>query len=108
MLVLSHRRLMFVNYSIGAITIILFLLDLSSLQDVRELIEVNHWHGCWLYSYFQTYVFVDFAIYVIQISMFVTSWFLLKSTYWKSTRFILAASILILALYMAVGWKCEP
>src|SRR5438132_13621831 len=91
----SQRRLTIINYAIGIYTGLLVLLDYSSLADVREFIELHGWDRCWRYRDFFTYVSINFGFYSVSAAAFLVSWVLLRSRYWRSARFVVSASVVV-------------
>lgn len=45
-----------INYALVAYVLLFSVGFVISLPDARDLIEVHHWHGCWQYKGFRTYV----------------------------------------------------
>ncbi len=105
---LSQRRLAILNYVIGIYAAACFLLDYSSLRDVKELIEVNNWHGCWRYRDFSTYVSVDFSVFSVLGAAFLVSWLLLRSAYWRLAHFVVGFAVVIAVTDVYLAWDCVP
>jgi hypothetical protein len=77
------RVLAIITYILGAYVLLSGIGFISTLSDVRELIEVNQWHVCSNYKDYPTYV--DSGIFGLALLgvPFLISWGLLKSGYWK-------------------------
>jgi hypothetical protein len=98
----SRRILSGINYALGVYVLLISIGFVVTLHDVRELIEVHQWHGCWEYRDYSTYLVAGAAEPVSLAVVFFVSWRLLKSVHWK---FAILTSGIGIMIFAAEYWS---
>jgi hypothetical protein len=104
----SKRVLAIITYVLGAYVFVFGALFISTLSDVKELIEIHQWHGCSSYKDYPTYVDGGIFCFASLGVMFLASWGFLKTGYWKFA--IIPLTVATTIMFLGFWWTrdCWP